>query len=352
MRLIVLLLVLLSPSVFAKDIKIAFGSCLKQWQPQPVWQGILSTQADAFIFAGDNVYTDVGFYRLKSEPQRIGDAYQELAESAEFQQFKKQMPQLFATWDDHDYGQNDAGADYQYKEASKQYFLDFFQIPKNAPETTRPGVYSVKYIEQADKRVQIILLDTRTFRSPLVKGNTSAHCTNKHWGKNTDPQATMLGDAQWHWLEKQLQKPADFRILVSSIQVIPEEHCWEKWANFPVERERLFKLISKTQVHNLVLVSGDRHLGEISKLPSASPQPEIYEITASGLNSAMTREAAKHEPNRFRVIEENVRQDHFGLITLQTDQVVLELKDIKGKTLRKAAFSIQKNLQNNAALTR
>jgi alkaline phosphatase D len=103
------------------------------------------------------------------------------------------------------------------------------------------------------------------------------------------------------------------RILVSSIQVIPEEHCFEKWANFPAERDRLFDLIRDTGAGHVVVISGDRHLGEISRLPAGRVGYPLYEVTASGMNSAG---AGEGERNRYRVTGDNFREDHFGVIRL------------------------------------
>jgi len=64
-----------SISLHATPLNIAFGSCLRQWKPQPVWQGIISSNPDLFIFLGDNVYTDTGPYRFQKEPERIEAAY-------------------------------------------------------------------------------------------------------------------------------------------------------------------------------------------------------------------------------------------------------------------------------------
>lgn len=341
MRFYTLLTLLLTMnSVIAETTKIAFGSCLKQWNPQPIWHSIVDSKPDAFIFAGDNVYTDAGLYLLKSEPKRIGDAYQSLAEDEGFQKLRQQVP-IFATWDDHDYGQNDAGADYPYKKEAKQYFLSFFSIPANAPERKREGIYSVKYVEKNHKIIQVILLDTRTFRSPLIKAEPQGHCKRKQWGQNTRPDATILGKTQWQWLEQQLKKPADHRVIVSSIQVIPEQHCWEKWSNFPNERKKLFQLIKTAKANNVILVSGDRHLGEISKLPAEVVGYPIYEVTASGLNSAMTGDKGKAEPNQYRVIEENVRQDHFGMINFADNKVSLQIHDVEGQVIRKLTITQQ-----------
>lgn len=111
---------------------LAFGSCLRQWQAQPVWLGISSLKPEVFIFLGDNVYTDTGDYLVQKEPQRIQQAYQDLYSSTEYQSFltsaKDDGTAIYAVWDDHDYGKNDAGADYEFKLSSKRFFLEFFNI--------------------------------------------------------------------------------------------------------------------------------------------------------------------------------------------------------------------------------
>jgi hypothetical protein len=38
-----------------------------------------------------------------------------------------------ATWDDHDYGLNDAGTEYPHKKVSQEMFLDFFGVPPDSP---------------------------------------------------------------------------------------------------------------------------------------------------------------------------------------------------------------------------
>lgn len=335
-----------SLNVLASDegFKVAFGSCLKQSSPQPVWSGILKSKPDLMILSGDNVYSDSGFYRFKSEPERIGAAYQALAKNEGYQQLKRSVP-ILATWDDHDYGLNDGGRNYRHKADSKAYFEAFFGSQHDPEMRTREGVYSSQRFDYAGQTIQVILLDTRWFRSDLKRGPKTIQCPVKSFLPNDDPNATLLGKAQWRWLESQLDQPAEIRMIVSSIQVIPTEHCWEKWANFPLERDRLFSLIANASGKTL-LISGDRHLGEMSKIDLSDPPIQamknrsghdtktLYEVTASGLNSAMTRESIKHEPNRYRVIDENVRQDHFGMIRLKDNRVWLELRDVEGEMIK------------------
>ena len=317
----------------ADTTTIAFGSCLRQWKPVPILQTVRSMKPDAFIFAGDNVYTDTGLYRFKREPDRIAKAYKQLAETAEYQALKDST-QLFATWDDHDYGRNNAGAEYRYKDGAKQAFMNFFDIPANAPQRARPGIYAVHYLGEAEHRIQILLLDTRSFRDPLQQGETNQQCPRSRLVATTDRTATLLGDAQWAWLSDQLAQPAALRLIVSSIQVIPDGHCYEKWGNFPHERQRLIQLIQDAGAQHTIFLSGDRHLGEISALPATENTFPLYEITASGLNSAG---AGEGEHNPYRVSDDNVRDDHFGVVRYITDAspaVELTLYDVDGDVLQ------------------
>lgn len=269
--------------------RIDFGSCLQQDMPQPIWEAIIARKPDVFVLAGDNVYGDTDDMGL------LRQSYEKLAAQSGFQRLRKLAP-LLATWDDHDYGINDGGADFPKRRESQQ--------------------------------VQVILLDTRFFRSPLLSGEFQA-ADGKKLRKNlpnTTPGATILGEPQWKWLEEQLREPADLRILVSSIQVLPEDHRFEKWANFPQERARLLKLIADTRAAGVILVSGDRHMAEISRVSLENGSAATYllhEITSSGMTHAGGGSAG--EPNRHRISETNFRELNFGSIEIkwnETDPLV------------------------------
>src|SRR5437764_633783 len=86
-------------------------------------------------------------------------------------------------------------------------------IPELAPRRTRAGVYHALVLGPPGRRTQIILLDTRYFRSPLRPDGGGGYLPQH------DPGATMLGEVQWKWFAEQLRVPADLRLVVSSIQV-------------------------------------------------------------------------------------------------------------------------------------
>jgi alkaline phosphatase D len=297
------------PRAEAPVRRIAFGSCLGQDGVQPIWKHVLASKPDAFVFLGDNVYADT------DDPVELRAAYAKLGAQPGYQALKK-ATRVLATWDDHDYGRNDAGAEYPMKEESKQIFLDFFGVPKDSPRRRRDGVYHAEVFGPPGQRVQVILLDTRFNRSPLVwQDDPQDPVDGGRYRGNTDPGATVLGEAQWTWLEDQLRLPAQVRIIGSSIQVVDEDYGGEKWANFPAERKRLFTLLWRST--GSVFISGDRHFAELAVMDSEAGYP-TYDLTSSSLNWS-ERIFRLPERNRHRVALLN-RGDNFGLVEIDWDR--------------------------------
>jgi alkaline phosphatase D len=291
--------------------RIAFGSCCHQGKEQPVWEAILRREPDLFIFLGDNIYADT------ADMEVMRSKYRQLGAKPGYQKIKAQCP-ILATWDDHDYGFNDVGREYPMREESEQAFLDFFEVEADSPRRSRPGIYGALMFGPEGKRVQVILLDTRYFRSELPRNTKKDWPVKGRYSPVDDADATILGEAQWRWLEEVLREPAALRILASSIQVIPDEHGWEKWANFPAERERLFDLLERTGAKRTVIISGDRHIGEMSRLPADARGDRGYavtEVTSSGLTEAW-HDGGMGEANRFRIGEDNYREPNFGFLTI------------------------------------
>jgi len=70
--------------------------------------------------------------------------------------------------------------------------------------------------------VQIILLDTKYNRSAFKKDPTAKEkrlAAGKVGGylPDEDPEKTHLGAEQWRWLEEELKKPAELRLVCSCI---------------------------------------------------------------------------------------------------------------------------------------
>lgn len=321
--------------------RIAFGSCANEEQPQPIWTAVAAEKPDLFLFVGDNVYADKDgdAWIDDMSPAAVGRAYETLAANADFAGFRAAVP-ILAIWDDHDYGINDAGREVPFKAEAKELMLDFFAVPDDAPVRARPGAYQAATFGPDGRRVQIILLDTRWFRSELTPTDTRGAPGKERYVPSTADEQVLLGAAQWAWLEERLREPADVRLLISSIQVVAEGHGWERWGNLPRERERLFDLIRRTHAENLVLLSGDRHVGGLYRLQGAAPYP-LYEITSSSLNYSFARgrTVAEFGPHQLGHL---YGPENFGLVTVDWDREVLslELKDADGATVRAVTLSL------------
>ena len=306
---------------------IAFGSCLKETRPQPIWEGVIAAKPDVFVLLGDNIYGDTrDMIKLKGK----WDAF------AAVPGFKKLRAdcRLLAIWDDHDYGENDAGSEYPKKAESQQIFLDFLGEPKSSERRKTPGIYDSVTIGPKGKRVQFILLDTRYFRTAL-KRTPKREKGKGPYGPDDSDKAELLGEAQWKWLEETLREPADLRVIASSIQVVSTTHGWETWGNFPKERQRFLELLKKSKANGSLILSGDRHSAEISKLDGALPYP-LLDVTASAMNQ---RQRPGEEENPHRVGDRYFRET-FGMLKIDwsksSPRVTMEIRDLAGKVVRTA----------------
>lgn len=315
--------------------RIAFGSCAHQDKPQPIWDRVDAFDPQLFLFLGDNIYgdtRDMAVLRAK---------YAKLAAKPGFQRLRRKTPCL-AIWDDHDYGENDAGREYPMKQASKDIFLDFWMEPKTSPRRSRAGNYTSTIIGPDGRRVQIIMPDNRWFRSGLL-GITEEPKDRGPYLVNSDPAATMLGAEQWDWLEAEFKKPAELRIFASSTQVLADAPGYEAWINYQADHQRLLDLIDFADVNGLIMISGDTHYAELSRLTEGVPYP-LYDLTSSGLTEVWPFLG----PNRLRVGEGFMGQN-YGRILIDWEQrdpeIRLEVESIEGQivlaeTVRLSALQV------------
>jgi alkaline phosphatase D len=317
--------------------RIAFGSCAEVSKPQPVWDPILARHNDLFIFLGDNIYADT------RDMSALAATYAKFAAIPGVARLRATTP-VVAVWDDHDFGENDAGGEYPLKEESRQIFLDFWNEPAGSPRRGRDGVYASYVFGPKGRRVQVILPDLRYNRTPLTPldlGETDYDAWSDAkiaaglplpgpYTRNPDARATILGERQWQWLERQLEVPADLRLFGSSVQVLADFTGWESWANFAHDQQRLFDLIRRKKANGIVFLSGDIHYAELSKLDVNVPYT-LWDLTSSGL----TEEWRVSTPNANRA-SEVVADANFGFIDIDwqgpATMLTLSIIDATGKT--------------------
>ena len=283
--------------------RIAFGSCNHVDFPQPLWKSILAQQPDLWIWLGDNIYADTEDMGVMTR------MYAAQLAQPDYRKLVAKVP-VVGTWDDHDYGANDMGRGYPKKRESQVAMLDFLGEPADSPRRAQKGVYVAYDFGAAPRKVRIILLDTRYHR------------------QRPGPDTDMLGEAQWAWLEGQLVgSDAAVHVIGSSVQLIANEHPFEKWGKFPKARERLLALIQRSDARNVIVISGDRHRGEVSRLARAG-HPPLYDITSSSLNAPLP--VRDDEPNAQRVGHQ-VFAPNFGVLRIDWDAAVMHM-ELHGET--------------------
>ena len=148
--------------------RVAFGSCALQWEPQPIWNAVAKARPELFLFLGDNIYGDWhGGAPFVPTAESLNADYQMLADKPEFAAVRDRV-HFMATWDNHDYGRHNGGAEFELKEMTRRVFLDFFGESVDSPRRNRDGIYDAKIIGPEGTRVQVILLDNRWNRGPLI----------------------------------------------------------------------------------------------------------------------------------------------------------------------------------------
>lgn len=316
--------------------RLAFGSCFSTRQSGEIFGQVLDSEPDAFVFLGDNVYAE----DESEDPalMSLREAYAELAIDPYFSRLREQTPVL-VTWDDHDMGLDDAGGDWPHQKFSESLFEHVWDVGRFEDRARRPGIYYERLIGPPGQQLQIIMLDTRSFRTPLTRHPDQSV---GRYTPSTDPNQSLLGEAQWQWLEEQLSKPADVRIIVSTIQVIAEGHHWEAWRMMPAERKRLYTLLKSTGASGVVVVSGDRHAASIYRLHAGLNYP-LYELTTSSLNLPLSNwvpdPVEEPGPNRLGGV---YFESNFGLVDVdwEKNEIALRIIDTKGRPVQERIVSL------------
>jgi alkaline phosphatase D len=301
---------------------IAFGSCNKHTVKNKLWDDILAARPDVWIWGGDIIYADTD---KASEIARMFNVQKEIPG---YKTLCEQV-QVIGTWDDHDYGLNDGGVEFVSKAASQQVFLDFMDVPSDSSRRKREGVYASYTYDLPKGSVKILVLDTRYFRSAL----TPAADKKKRYQPGTYGEGTVLGEAQWTWLEEELQtSKADFNILVSSIQFLSNQHGFETWGNFPHEVDKLNGIIKESGAKGVIILSGDRHISEFSEIIVPGLSYPLIDFTSSGLTHVYSSYSG--EPNPYR-IGEVISKKSFGLLKLNlaSGEVHMQMVGDEGKIL-------------------
>jgi len=306
------------PDNFDQPLEVvAFGSCNRDELPQPLWPVIAANAPDLWIWGGDNIYAD---WHERPDGRRVNhtvnrewvaECYAAQRVQPGYAVFRELIP-ILGTWDDHDYGRNNATSSYKLKAVTRDLALEFMEVPPEDARWQREGLYGAYDFGPEGRRTKVVLLDNRYFASSR---------------KADAPD--LLGDAQREWLAATLREStADLHLLVSGTQILSEAHEYEKWADYPEDREWLLDLIREEGMPMTVLLSGDRHIHEISVLDDPALDYPLVDVTSSGLTHSW--EDFPGEANSLRRGEVFTGLG-FGLLTIdwsgKTPEVTIEIRD-------------------------
>ena len=319
-----LFLYLISVNLYSTQeiLTLGFGSCLHQDRSMAILKTIEKKELDLFMFIGDNVYGD----QKDGELDKLIRTYKQQYNNLE--NFLKNVSTEFI-WDDHDFGLNDGGSDYRYKDRAKELFLETWKIPSQDQRRLRDGLYFDKMIEKNGLKVHLIFLDNRTVKSEWKLTDEFNKEGKERYVEDFDPDKTLLGKKQWQWLKDKLNEDSNIKIILSSLQILSLGHGWESWDKLPLEREKLFNLIDESNLSNLFILSGDRHRGGFYSFKTGDNN-DIYEFTSSSLNLPIPFNTEEKGPLR---IGSTYRKANFGVVRIFEDKVVMELTSNKGKVV-------------------
>lgn len=266
-----------TPSTGPEEVRLIFGSCAskKYVQGSGIWQVIADRNPHQMVFLGDTPYID----STDLEKQRA--AYREFWKYPGLDSLARSTA-MAATWDDHDYGLNDAVGEIRNRNRSRKAFLEYHAMGE-VGDARGGGIYT--RIQRG--LVDVFLLDTRWY------GNTAPSPLDSE-------QPTLLGEKQWEWLKKGLlDSAAPFKIISSgmifngSVRPGKKDH----WMQFPHERNGLLQFIAENKITGVLIVTGDIHrCRHLSYPPQEGGGYPIDEWISSPLGNSVIESANVDHP--------------------------------------------------------
>jgi alkaline phosphatase D len=318
----------------APDFTFLTGSCSYFNQPKydrpgkpygqdsSIFVSMANEQANFMLWLGDNWYT-----REVDYSSEWGMWYRAMHDRSQpvLQAFWGKMPHL-AIWDDHDYGPNDFGKPFQFKNTSRDVFKQMWMNPTTGENNE--GIYT-KYTYSD---VDFFMLDDRWWRDYDRLPDSVNGQPNQ--------EKRMFGKQQMDWLKDQLRYSKNnpyisFRIIVTGSQVLNPASPYDKLLDFPAEYYELMNFIRDEKIDGVVFLDGDRHHTEIIKVQHEGMYP-MYDITCSPLTSSTHTFGGKEAKNSWRVlgIEKLQNYGRISVTGARSNRVMkVEFAGLKGEKL-------------------
>ena len=275
-----------APSAKGK-VTIAFGSCAdmsKTERAVPTFEAMHEHQPDLALFCGDNCYyaNKNGTTSLPgSEDDRPRDWESaermlrrqiEARNHPQFNALSRSIP-LYATWDDHDFGYNNANGtdltnDWVGRQVAASVFRAMWPNPYRRSGTDQPIHYSFRW-----GPVEIFMTDSRF---------------NRKVDDPPNPDENFIwGSTQLDWLVDSLaNSQAPLKIVVVACQFLfGQSGNAGHFTQAKTEREAILNHIrgvAQPVISGRVLfLSGDMHYSELQRFPTGQGAATTIEFTSS-----------------------------------------------------------------------
>jgi len=296
-----------------RKLRLAVAACMNDHTPQgDIWQQLLALRPEVVFLIGDNVYAD-----LYIKGRKYGtESWQVMATPAELWRrnvetrnyialFKsEELVPVVATWDDHDYGINNGGRDYLYKQESLAVFDAFFASQPSA-HYRRAGLGTAAFFSIYG--FNFFLLDNRSFRT--VKATARAQ---QHYGRK---------QLQWLWHNL---RGKDYALLVGGDQFFGGYHRFDSFEGSNRKAFARFQAKLKTLATKVAFISGDRHLTEIMRIPATQLGYRTYEFTTSPIHAQLHPSNWDKTPNPRQIAGQDLHHN-FMLLELERSATGLHM---------------------------
>lgn len=248
-----------------RRVKLAFVSCiLDLLHRDDIWHRFEAQKPDAILFLGDNVYADRTSFINKNpaDERQLWERYV-LTRQRVLMYYQKRLRPVIATWDDHDFGADNAYRDFPAAAASKFTFDAFFAQSPRASLLAGPGIARRWTAFGAD----FVFLDGRSFRDDASR---------------TD--AKILGGEQERWLLNGASAGRPTWLMNGSVFF----GAYQSSESFEGSYSRDFRDFLSALTASPALycfASGDVHFSEVMDVEAKAIGYPTFELIASSIHS-------------------------------------------------------------------
>lgn len=201
---------------------------------------------------------NLGDYRLRHGLYKLDENLRRLHQQYAF----------ISVWDDHESANNswqngasnhnaDEGTWAVRKQLAKQAYFEWMPIREQEDMNNPQRIYrQFSYGDLLD----IVMLDTR------LEGRDQQVSSEADPAFN-DPNRSILGQAQFDWLQQQLtESTAQWKVIGNQVVFSPIETAGvlnelDSWDGYPAERAKIVHYIDSLNINNIVFLTGDVHVG-------------------------------------------------------------------------------------------